>query len=533
MKRKTMILFSVIFIIIISIILAKNTFSYAKVTTNDPTVESNGEVKITVSTTTAVSCFKIQLIDAGGLTFQSAVKSSNFDNGSSNGSTINGATTGQPSTILATYTFKAPEVTETKKYNIKFSISNMDKEEDTTNTSTVTVKAKEQKPVQPENPTTQNPTTEKPTNPTVTEPKFESTNKTMYATKVINLRSSWSTSSSATEIAKGTELTITGTSTEKVDGYVWYRVNYNGTTKYVASNLLTSTKPKEEEKSNNANLKSLTVENQELTPKFSSAITSYTVEIAKDITKLELKAEPEDAKAKVTVQGNEELKEGENNIVISVSAEDGTVKQYEIKAIREAETKTLGLQSLKIKNTNIEAIFKPEQYDYEIEIKEETKLEIEAIANDEMATVEILGNEDLQEGENVITIMVSSQDGTQKVTYQIKANKIASVTPSVAKQIDVKLYIYIAIGAILLIALIIVIVYTITHRNQEEYEYTDNIEELPEKKEEQELEETQEINDANKEEQDIVEEEPEEKKPKIDYFLEKEETPKRKKGKHF
>lgn len=529
MKRKTMILFNIIFIIIVSIILAKNTFSYAKVTTNDPTVESNGEVKITVSTTTAVSCFKIQLIDAGGLTFQSAVKNSSFDNGSSNGSTINGATTGQPSTTLATYTFKAPEVTENKKYTVKFSISNMDKEEDTTNTSTVTIKAKEQKPVQPENPTTP----EKPTTPTVTEPKFTSTNKTMYATGDINLRSSWSTSSSATKIAKGTELTITGTSTEKVNGYVWYRVSYKGATKYVASSLLTSTKPKEEEKSNNANLKSLTVENQELVPKFSSTTTSYTIKVAKDITKLELKAEPEDAKAKVTVQGNKQLKEGENNIVISVSAEDGTVKQYEIKATKEAETKILGLQSLKIKNTNIETIFKPEQYDYEIEIKEETKLEIEAMANDEMATVEILGNEDLQEGENIITIIVSSQDGTQKVTYQIKANKIANVAPSVAKQVDVKLYVYIAIGAILLIALIIVIVYTITHRNQEEYEYTDNIEELPEKKEEQELEKTQEINDVNKEEQNIEQEEKEEKKPKIDYFLEKEETPKRKKGKHF
>lgn len=373
-----------------------------------------------------------------------------------------------------------------------------------------------------------------PEEPTViTEPKFTNVNKIMYATGDINLRSSWSTNSSATEIKKGTELTITGTSTEKVNGYVWYRVSYKGATKYVASNLLTSTKPKEEEKSNNANLKSLTVEDQELEPKFSSAITSYTIKVAKDITKLELKAEPEDIKAKVTVQGNEQLKEGENNIVISVSAEDGTVKQYEIKAIRETETRILGLQSLKIKNTNIGTIFKPEQYDYEIEIKEETKLEIEAIANDEMATVEILGNEELQEGENVITIIVSSQDGTQKVTYQIKANKIANVTPSVDKQIDVQLYVYIAIGAILLIALIIVIVYTITHRNQEEYEYTDNIEELPEKREEQELEKTQEIKDANKEDSNMKEEEKEDKKPKIDYFIDKEETPKRKKGKHF
>lgn len=529
-KIKYILLLSIIFIIMI------NAKSFGKITTNDPTVNSGETVTITINSQEGVASGAINITSNEGLTLQSA------SGGEVNGTLVAFSKTDNMTTGIATYTFKVPTITETKAYKVVFSSQDLaDKNGNTiassTATATITVKAKEQKPVQPENPTTQNPTTpEKPTNPTVTEPKFTSTNKTMYATGNINLRSSWSTSSSATEIAKGTELTITGTSTEKVNGYVWYRVSYKGATKYVASSLLTSTKPKEEEKSNNANLKSLTVENQELVPKFSSTTTSYTIKVAKDITKLELKAEPEDAKAKVTVQGNEQLKEGENNIVISVSAEDGTVKQYEIKATKEAETKILGLQSLKIKNTNIETIFKPEQYDYEIEIKEETKLEIEAMANDEMATVEILGNEDLQEGENIITIIVSSQDGTQKVTYQIKANKIANVAPSVAKQVDVKLYVYIAIGAILLIALIIVIVYTITHRNQEEYEYTDNIEELPEKKEEQELEKTQEINDVNREEQNIEQEkqeEKEEKKPKIDYFLEKEETPKRKKGKHF
>ena len=42
--------------------------------------------------------------------------------------------------------------------------------------------------------------------PTVTEPKFTSVSKTVYATGDINLRSSWSTSSNATKVAKGTEL---------------------------------------------------------------------------------------------------------------------------------------------------------------------------------------------------------------------------------------------------------------------------------------------------------------------------------------
>ena len=54
-----------------------------------------------------------------------------------------------------------------------------------------------------------------------------------------------------------------------------------------------------------------------------------------------------------------------------------------------------------------------------------TDEEIEAIANDESATVEILGNEELKEGENIITIIVSANEGEEQVTYQIKANKVA------------------------------------------------------------------------------------------------------------
>ena len=428
--------------------------------------------------------------------------------------------------------------------------------EDVTGSKTVsiTVKEKEQTPTTPEEPTT--PTTpQTPTTPTVTEPKFTDVNKTMYATGNINLRASWSTSSAATTIEKGTELKVTGTSTEKVNGYVWYRVSYNGATKYVASNLLTNTKPEEEKKSDNAYLKSLTIEGQELTPVFNKETTSYTMQIESDITELNIKAEAEDEKASVSIQGNKDLKEGENKITVSVSAEDGTIKIYEITVTKNEKT-ALGLQSLAIKDTDIASMFKTDTYEYEIYVKDVAKLEIEAIANDETATVEILGNEDLQEGENTITIIVSSQDGKEKVTYQIKANKIIANVDTVAntkKEIDPKIYLYIGIGAVLLIALVIVIIYTIKHRNEDEYEYTDNFEgfpeELPERQEkekyeensieenEQNIEQTQEINYNNEENETNVEEQKaEERKAKIDYFLddvEDDEKPRRRKGKHF
>ena len=198
--------------------------------------------------------------------------------------------------------------------------------------ATVTVQAKQTTPdptPTPEPEPTPTPEPEKPTEPT-----FTDTNKTMYSTGNINLRASWSTSSSATSIEKGTELNVTGTSKEKVNGYVWYRVSYNGQTKYVASSLLTSTKPEEETKSDNANLKSLVVENFDIIPNFSSDVTEYTLDVTSEVNELTIKAEPEDSKATVTIKGEKELKEGENTVIISVDAEDGTTKLYEIKVTK-------------------------------------------------------------------------------------------------------------------------------------------------------------------------------------------------------
>ena len=566
------IIYRVLLIAIMLILLLQlKSFAGVVVSTDKQVETDSGNVTISITSKQALGAYTLKLVDTAGLTLVSASGSQvSSDNKTITGASDSGTTT------LGSFTFKVPSVTQDTKYNIKFSITGMETPdlesvEDETNTAVLTVKAKpqepEEKPTNTQTPeTTTKPETQKPTTPTVVEPKFTDANKTMYATGDINLRASWSTSSTATSIEKGTELKITGTSTEKVNGYVWYRVSYNGVTKYVASNLLTSNKPEEnkieeEKKSDNAYLKNLTIEGYELFPVFNKETTSYTMQISDDVTELNIKAEKEDEKATVEIKGNKDLKEGANTVTISVNAEDNTIKIYEI-TVTKSEKVPLGLKTLKIVNTDIEKTFKPDLYNYEIDIGNITKLDIEAIANNETATVEILGNEELQDGENTITIIVSSKDGEEKVTYQIKANKIIENINSantvvdadiVKKGISPKVYLYIGLVATLLIALIIVIVYVIEHRNKEEYEYTDNIESLPESLEENGEEvkndnsnEQEEINTYNFNKQEEVnkdieqeindESELNERKAKIDYFLdnaEEQEKPKRKKGKHF
>lgn len=369
---------------------------------------------------------------------------------------------------------------------------------------------------------------------TVTEPKFTSANKTVYATGDINLRSSWSTSSSATKISKGTELKLTGTSSQKVNGYVWYRVTYNGQTKYVSRDLITETKP--EEKSNNTNLKVLSIEGVELTPAFSANVTEYSVKLVNyKEQSLKIDAKAEDEKATLKVEGNEEIKIGENVISITVTAEDGTTKVYKVTVTNE-EKEALGLSSLVIKGVELKS-FSPSKFNYEIEFKELDKLEIEAIANEEGATVEIIGNENLTEiGEHVITIMVTSADGEQIATYTIKANKLA--VEEAKQELNVKSILICALIALVVIVAIVILIVRYVKGNsgaEVDYIYNDNLENNEENSEEvkeTKLEEENENQEDIKETEKVEEKKKTDKKPTIDeLYADYDDEPIKKRGK--
>ncbi len=390
-------------------------------------------------------------------------------------------------------------------------------------------------------------------NTTTTKPTFTSVNKTVYTTGDVNLRASWSTSSAATQVEKGTELKLTGTSSQKVNGYTWYRVEYKGATKYVASSLVTSTKPKEDDedekeddkKSDNNNLSSLVIEGVTLSPEFNKDVLQYTAQVDLDVTKLELEAKAENSKATVKIEGNEELKEGENNIKITVTAEDKTTKTYTIKVTKgeilpqepdnNGDDNALKLSELKILGVNFENGFDPDKYTYELTLNLAVNdLSITAVANQADAKVEILGNENFKEGENLVTIMLTSQDGTQTATYQIKVTMPADATNA---QNDLQFYLICGGSAVIAIIAIGVIIAIYKRRNKEEdfeeeetIEYKEETEEpLFSKREEKPLffEENDKIEKETKVEEKVT----------LDQFLdtselEEEEKPRRSKGKH-
>lgn len=538
MKNKITILS--IIILILLLILSTNV-SAATITSTDKQVQSGNNVTITVSSKTKLGAYTLKLTDTGGLTLINTTAVSGMEV-SSDKRLISGASSSGVTT-LGTFTFSTPTVNSTTKYNIKFAITGMETPEfqeipDESNTATVTVTAKTNPGGQTGGNNGGSTGGNNGGSTTVTEPKFTSENKTVYAnTDNLNLRSSWSTSSRATRVAKGTELKVTGISNQKIDGYIWYRVTYNGQTKYVAKDLTTETKPEEkEEKSNNTNLKTLAIEGVELTPAFSADVTEYSVKLVNyKEQSLKINAEAEDSKSTVKVEGNEEIKIGENVISITVTAEDGTTKVYKVTVTNE-EKEGLGLSSLVIKDVELKN-FSPSKFNYEIEFKEIDKLEIEAIANEEGATVEIIGNEGLIElGEHIITIMVTSADGEQIATYTITANKVA--VEEAKKEINMKSILICAlIALVVLVAIIILIVKYVKGNSSAEvdYVYNDNLE----NKDENDIETKEEIEQNNEIETEKEEEvkeakqvEEKTKKPTIDdLYADYDDEPVKKRGK--
>lgn len=299
----------------------------------------------------------------------------------------------------------------------------------------------EQKVVTVNPKTVEPPPSTDPEPPVVSEPNFTSVNQTVYATTEVNVRSSYSTSSNAIgSLQEGDSVTRTG-----IGDNGWSRVSYNGSTGYISSQYLTTTAPAvdneddEEEddpvKSSNNYLKSLTVNNGTLSPNFNPRTTSYTVVVEDDLEEITISAETEDEKATVSGTGTIQLEEGNTTARIEVVAENGSTNTYTIHIRKESaeEIITVGIKSLKIQGVTADnktedisfmPDFKTDVTEYTCNISDQiTKLLITAEPNEENMTIEILGNENLQMGENVITILVKSEDGQEIYTYQIIVTK--------------------------------------------------------------------------------------------------------------
>lgn len=250
--------------------------------------------------------------------------------------------------------------------------------------------------------------TTKPSTPTE---KYTDVNEKVYSTTDgLNVRKS-ANGAIIGSLSKGDEVTRTG-----IGNQGWSRIKLsNGTTAYVSSSYLTKTKPAED-KPKTEEPKKNTTTNEEVN--------------------------------NTTSEGNNETK---NNEVGNNNTGENTTTTDE----------SLGLSSLEIAGVNFSDGFDPSKHIYGLKLNFFVKnLDITAKANKEDAKVEIIGNQDFVEGENNVTILLTSADEKETATYQIKV----TVPSEIATAPQNNIQFYIMCGSIIITAIVLIAIVTAIYR---------------------------------------------------------------------
>lgn len=173
----------------------------------------------------------------------------------------------------------------------------------------------------------------------------------------------------------------------------------------------------------NSNLAILRLNEEGISPEFNKDIKEYYFTINSSLTNLEIIAIPENSEANVTITGNNNLKMGENVIEIKVESQDKTntsIYKIYVTKTNNLELANANLETLAVRQGALEPEFESNITKYRAEIANEIdRIDILAIPQKEKATVKILGNGEMKEGNNKIEIIVLAENGTTSKKYEI------------------------------------------------------------------------------------------------------------------
>ena len=236
-------------------------------------------------------------------------------------------------------------------------------------------------------------------------------------------------------------------------------------------------------KSSNNYLSGITVGTGKLSPEFYRETFDYTVEFDDtvnlyDLKEIKISATTEDDRATVEGAGTIQLNEGENNIALTVKAENGSARTYNIKVVKPmaVDQSSLRLKTLVLNgiNTNgeyqtINLEFNPDTFEYNITVPNDiTSISVNPTTENEDIIIESNGGENLNEGENkIIIILTSPSDDTIKTTYTINIERQAALITAEENGLNNKqLGIVIIAGVVGLILLIVIIIAIVKHRKK-------------------------------------------------------------------
>ncbi len=273
----------------------------------------------------------------------------------------------------------------------------------------------------------------------------------------------------------------------------------------------TSDSSKNTSKSNNANLSNLGIKPNDFKG-FKASTTSYDVTVPNDTEKVTVYARAQEKKATIKGNGTQKLKVGKNALNVVVTAEDGTTKTYTINVTREEakndtnettsntteetstdkneetsseeNTEQSDLKNLTIKGLNLTPAFSPDIYEYKVDVTGDvSSLDIETEGTNHNVSIDIVGNENLTEGENTITLLVYNEETKQNSTYQIIVNKTSAEVAEINENLDAavkkaNMIRLILIGIVIFIIICAIVFIVVRQRlkkqNNEMYEYDED-----------------------------------------------------------
>ncbi|MBR5227242.1 MAG: cadherin-like beta sandwich domain-containing protein [Clostridia bacterium] len=186
-------------------------------------------------------------------------------------------------------------------------------------------------------------------------------------------------------------------------------------------------------KSSDATLKTLKVDHEGLTPSFNKNTFMYTLSVGSDVNSIKVTASPNHSKATYSVSGNTNFENGDNTVTITVKAENGTTKTYKIIVTKaeNPEKANAYLTNIIVDGVAISEEFARDKFEYtlsEVDWNVE-KLNISVFPENQKATFEIEGAEDLKVGENQIKITVTAED--KKTIKEYFLNVVKKEEPAV------------------------------------------------------------------------------------------------------
>ena len=185
------------------------------------------------------------------------------------------------------------------------------------------------------------------------------------------------------------------------------------------------TRESEKKKSSDKNVDFRINNPHTITPEFANDKDEYEVTVPYDITKLDLSVVPYDSNTKVSISGNEKFTtEGENEVKIKVTAEDGSVRTITLKVKRSEYKANTDLLDLKVKDYEMSPKFKPSVTKYSVTVPHKVNSVKVLVKAPEGAKYEITGNKNLRTGKNVVLVKVTDAKDFVKY-YQIDVTKEA------------------------------------------------------------------------------------------------------------